>query len=117
MVQNVRAYSIPYAITIKCINCMQDKIDFSCMLQRPRLISTKILVLFLATKAKQQRLTIMNCKKIIRCDKRLGSCCPGGHLPPHAIPCQLRTFHCIRVAGALAEISHAIDSSRVKCDV
>ena len=43
MVQNLRAYFILYVITIKCIKCMQGKIEVSCMLQRPRLISTKIL--------------------------------------------------------------------------
>ena len=30
MVQNMRAYFILYVITIKCINCMQEKTDFSC---------------------------------------------------------------------------------------
>ena len=43
MVENLRAYFILYVITIKCIERMQEKIEFSCMLQRPRLISTKIL--------------------------------------------------------------------------
>ena len=41
MVQNLRAYFIPYVITVKYIKCMQDRIEFSYMLQRPRLISTK----------------------------------------------------------------------------
>ena len=55
MVQNLRAYFILYVITIKCIKCMQEKIEFFCMLQRPRLISTKMLGdLSLATKIKQQ---------------------------------------------------------------
>ena len=55
MVQNMSAYFILYVITIKCIECMQEKIEFSRMLQRPRLISTKILgYLSLATKTKQQ---------------------------------------------------------------
>ena len=55
MVQNLRAYFILYVKTIKCIKCMQEKIEFSCMLQRPRLISTKILEdLSLATVIKQQ---------------------------------------------------------------
>ena len=42
MVQNLRAYFILYVITIKCIKYMQEKIEFSCMLQRPWLITTKI---------------------------------------------------------------------------
>ena len=55
MVKNLRAYFILYVITIKCIKCMQDRTELSCMLQRPRLISTKILgYLSLATKIKQQ---------------------------------------------------------------
>ena len=85
MVQNLRAYVILYVITIKCIECMQEKVEFSCMLQRPTLISTKILgVLSLATKIKQQKATIKNCKKILRGGKKMASCCPGGPLPPHA---------------------------------
>ena len=53
MVQNLRAYFILYVITIKCIKCMQEKIEFSCMLKRPRLISTTILGdLSMATKIK-----------------------------------------------------------------
>ena len=64
MVQNMRAYSILHCITIKC---MQEKMEFSSMLQRPRLISTKLLGDFsLATKIKQQKTTIKNCKKILR---------------------------------------------------
>ena len=55
MVQNLRAYFILYVITITCIKCMQDRIEFSNMLQRQRLISTKILGgLSLATKTTQQ---------------------------------------------------------------
>ena len=51
MVQNMRAYSILYVITIQSIKCMQEKVEFSCVLQRPRLISTKSLGdLSLATK-------------------------------------------------------------------
>ena len=33
MVQNLRAYFILYVITIKCIKCMQDRIESSCMLR------------------------------------------------------------------------------------
>ena len=56
MVQNMRAYFILNVITIKCINCMQEKTEFSCKLQRPTLISTKTLGdLSLATKIKQQK--------------------------------------------------------------
>ena len=41
--------------TMKYIKCMQEKIEFPCMLQRPRLISTKILGdLSLAIKTKEQ---------------------------------------------------------------
>ena len=55
MIQNLRAYFILYVITINCMKCMQDRIEFSCMLQGPRLISTIILgCLSLATKTKQQ---------------------------------------------------------------
>ena len=55
MVQNLRAYFILYVIMIKFIKCMQERIEFSCMLQGPRLISAKILgCLSLATKTKQQ---------------------------------------------------------------
>ena len=78
MVQNTRAYFILYVITIKCIKCTQEKTEFSSMLQRPRLISTKVLGdLSLATKIKQQKTTIENCKKILRGGKNMASCCPG----------------------------------------
>ena len=55
VVQNLRAYFIFCVITIKCIECMQEKMEFSFMLQRPRLISAKILgdLSFAATKIKQ----------------------------------------------------------------
>ena len=43
MVQNMRAYFILYVVTIICRKFMQEKVEFSCVLQRPRLISTKIL--------------------------------------------------------------------------
>ena len=87
MVQNMRAYFILYVITIKCINCIQEKPEFSCQLRRPRLISTKILrVLSLATKIKQQKTTIKNCKKTLKGGKNMAPCCPGGHLPPYATP-------------------------------
>ena len=36
MVQNLRAYFILYVITIKCKKYMQDRIEFSCMLQRKK---------------------------------------------------------------------------------
>ena len=52
MLQNLRACFILYVITIKC---MQEEIEFSPMLQRPRLISTKIVGdLSLATIIKQK---------------------------------------------------------------
>ena len=55
VVQNLRAHFILYIIIIKCIKCKQEKNEFSCMLQRPRLLSTKTLEhLSLATKIKQQ---------------------------------------------------------------
>ena len=40
---------------MKCIKCIWEKIEFSCMLQRPRLISTKIYgdLSFAATMIKQ----------------------------------------------------------------
>ena len=88
MVQNMRAYFILHVITIQFINCMQEKTEFSCKLQRPTLISAKILgdLSFAATKIKQQKTTIKNCKKILRGGKKMAFCCPGGHLPPHAAP-------------------------------
>ena len=74
------------AITIKFIKYMLDKIEFSRMLKRPRLISTQILGdLSLATKIKQQKTTIKKYKKILRGGKRMASCCPGGHLPQGSI--------------------------------
>ena len=55
MVQSLRAYFILHVITIKCIECMQEKIEFSYKLERPRLISPKILGnLSLAIKTKEQ---------------------------------------------------------------
>ena len=78
MVQNMRAYFMIYVITIKFINCMQEKTEFFCKLQRPTLISTRVLGdLSLATKIKQQKTRIKNCKKILRGGKKMASCCPG----------------------------------------
>ena len=55
MVQNLAAYLILYAITIKWIMCVQKKMEVSGLPQRPMLISTNILRnLSLATKTKQQ---------------------------------------------------------------
>ena len=55
MVQNLRACFKLNVIMINCIKCMQEKIEFSCMLQRPRMISTNILGdLSLATITMQQ---------------------------------------------------------------
>ena len=51
MVQNMRAYFILYVITIKFVKCVQTKIEYSSMLERPKLISIKIFGdLFLVTK-------------------------------------------------------------------
>ena len=56
MVQNLRAHFILHVITIKYMKCVQEKIEFSSMLERPRLISSKILGdVSLATKIKQQQ--------------------------------------------------------------
>ena len=78
MVQNMRAYFILYVITITCIKCMQEMTEFCYMLQKPRLISSKVLEdLFLATKIKQQETTKRNCKKIRRGSKKMVSSCPG----------------------------------------
>ena len=77
MVHNMRACFTLHVITIKCINCMQEKTEFSCKLQRPTLISTKIVGdLSLATKIKQQKTTMKNCKKILGGGKKMASCCP-----------------------------------------
>ena len=55
MIHFLRAYFIPYVITIKWIMCVQEKIELSSMSQRPRLSSTKISGDFsLTTKIKQQ---------------------------------------------------------------
>ena len=55
VVQSLRAYFILYVITMKFIKCVEEKIEFSCMLQRPRLISTEIVGhVSMATKIKQQ---------------------------------------------------------------
>ena len=86
MVQNMRAYFTLHVITIKCINCMQEKTEFSCKLQRPTLISTKILGdLSSATKIKQQKTTMKNGKKILGGGKKMASCCPGVAAPCHPI--------------------------------
>ena len=54
MVLNLRAHFTLHVITIKCIKCMQEKIEFFLYVQRPRLISTKIVGdLSLATMIKQ----------------------------------------------------------------
>ena len=42
MVQNLRAYFMLHVITIKWMMCVQEKIAFAGILQRPRLSSTKI---------------------------------------------------------------------------
>ena len=72
MVQNMRAYFILHFIKIKCIKCMQEKMEFSSILHRPRLISTKTLgdLSFAATKIKQQKTTIKIARKFSRVAKR-----------------------------------------------
>ena len=97
MVQNLRAYFILHVITIKCIKCMQEKIELSCMLQRPRLISTNIVGnLSLATVTKA---TIKNCKEILRGGKSMVSCCPGvtitalcHSMATGLVPCQIEYY-------------------------
>ena len=55
MVQDLRHYLMLYDITIKCAMCMQEKIEFVSISQRPRLSSTKISGdISLATKINQQ---------------------------------------------------------------
>ena len=74
MVHFLRAYFIPYVITIKWIMCVQERIELSSMSLRPRLSSSKISGDFsLTTKIKQQQ----NCKKISRGGKKLVSCYLG----------------------------------------
>ena len=69
--QNMRAYFMLHFITIKCIKCMQEKMEFSSMLHRPRLISTKMLgALALATRIRQQKTTIKIARKFSRVAKR-----------------------------------------------
>ena len=56
VVQNMRAYFIPYVITIKRIMRVQEKIELSYLSQVTRLSSTKISRnILLATKIKQQQ--------------------------------------------------------------
>ena len=87
MVQNMRAHFILYVITINCINCMQEKTEFSCKLERPTLISTKLLGdLSLATKIKQQKATIKKCKKILKGGQKWHPVAQGWHLPSYATP-------------------------------
>ena len=75
MVQNMRAYFIICVITIKCINCIQEKTEFFYKLQRPTVISNKVLGdLSLATKIQQEKTRIKNCKKILRGGKKMASC-------------------------------------------
>ena len=73
MILYMRAYFILYVITIKCINCMQEKTEFSCILQRPMLISTKVLG---DLKDKAAKTRLKNCKKILRGGRKMVSCCP-----------------------------------------
>ena len=54
MVHFLRAYFIPYVITIKWIMFVQEKIELSSMSLRPRLSSTKISDFSLTTKIKQK---------------------------------------------------------------
>ena len=87
MVQNLRACFILLWYHNEIVKCIQEKIEFPSMLQRPRLISTTILGdLSMAAKIKQQKATIENCKKSLRGGKKMASCCPGGHLPPLCLP-------------------------------
>ena len=58
--QNLRAYFILYVIAINWIIYVQEKIELSSILQRPKFDSTKISVhRFLAGRIKQQ---LKNCK-------------------------------------------------------
>ena len=59
VIQNLRAYFILYVITIKWTMCLQEKIELSKMLQRPRLSCTKLRRSLLIYKYKA---TIKNCK-------------------------------------------------------
>ena len=55
MVQNLRAYFMLYAVTIKWVMCVQEKIELTGTSKRPRLSSTKISGdLSFAVKKKQQ---------------------------------------------------------------
>ena len=64
---------------------MQEKIEFSCMLQRQRLISTKILG-GLSLLGFNDKVTVKNSKKILRGGKRWHPVAQGGtchSMPPH----------------------------------
>ena len=89
MVGNMRAYSILYFITIKCMKCMQEMTEYSSMLLRSRLISTTILGdFYLATEIKQQETTIKNLQENSQGWKKDGILLPRGDIchpmPPHS---------------------------------
>ena len=63
MVQNVRAYFILYVITIKCMNCMQEKSDF---LKSKADLNQNFKRSLLGYKDKATKNNNKNCKKIIR---------------------------------------------------
>ena len=94
MVQYMRTSFILYVITVKCIKCMQEKIEFSCMLQRPRLISTKMLEdLSLATKIKQQKNSNKKLQENSQGWQKDGNLLPRGAFatPCHPITTGLKT--------------------------
>ena len=107
MVQNMRAYFILYVITIKCINCMQEKTELSFMLQRPRLISTKLLGdLSLATEIKQQKQQYKSARNFSGVAKRWHPAPQGWQLPTpcHPIATGLGGFALGRTLVSFAKV-------------
>ena len=75
MEKSLRANFILHIITIKYIKLVEEKIEFSSMLQRQRLISSKLFGdVSLATKIKQQQKVA---RKFSGGGKKMASCCPG----------------------------------------
>ena len=105
MEQNLRAYFVLYAITIKWIMCVEKRINLSSMSQRPRLISSNISGdLCLTTKIKQQHKIA---KRTLRGGNKLAYYFPGGAF---ATPCQ-PMFHVIPDDCMGARIAYTLCSA------
>ena len=83
MVQNLRAFFI--------LMLSQSKVESVCRKRLNFLYVTKTKVdlnqnFRRSLLGYSDKATITNCKKILWGGKRMASCWPGGHLPPHATP-------------------------------